>query len=238
MFGSALSSASYCWAAAAKFCSKTYWSISAWRNDAIARGDDETFLEPAAGFGRAALRCKVLGEPGDGVHVGRVFLQPLLVILGEAGEVVAAEEHILDAPPNIAVQPAIGVQFGEQFLEVGQRLGTLFELDLQLGNVHAEGGLAVLVIGRDREFLQPRQRLIELPFLDERGGDLFLHAGVVRVELFQPVPDVERFVRPLGTLVDAAEGLEDVEQVVAVRLAGDGPLERLGGGVRLADQDE
>ena len=77
-----------------------------------------------------------------------------------------------------------------------------------------------------------------MPFFDERGGDLVLDAGVVGVELFQPVPHRQGLFRLLRALVDAAEGLEDVEQVGAVRLAGERPLERLGGGVRLADEHQ
>ena len=77
-----------------------------------------------------------------------------------------------------------------------------------------------------------------LVFLGESGGDLLLDARVVGEESFEPVPDLEGLVGFLGALVDAAEGLEDLEEVVAGGLAFEGAFESGGGLFGLADQDE
>ena len=77
-----------------------------------------------------------------------------------------------------------------------------------------------------------------LIFLGERLGDLFLDAGVAGEEGFEPVPDLEGLVVFLGALVDAAEGLEDVEQVGAGGLSRQRALEGFGGVFGLTDQDE
>ena len=77
-----------------------------------------------------------------------------------------------------------------------------------------------------------------MPFLGEGGCDLLLHALVVGEQLFQPVPHAERFFRPLRTLIDPAERLKNVEEVGAVRLARQGPFERFGRSIGLADEHE
>ena len=70
------------------------------------------------------------------------------------------------------------------------------------------------------------------------GGDLFLDAGVVGEEGFEAVPDLEGLVVFLGALVDASQGLEDFEEVIAGGLAFEGAFEGGGGLFGLADQDE
>ena len=69
-------------------------------------------------------------------------------------------------------------------------------------------------------------------------GDLLLDARVVGEEGFEPVPDLEGLVVFLGALVDAAQGLEDVEEIGAGGFSCEGAFECLGGVFGLTDQDE
>ena len=204
----------------------------------VRRRDFEALFEPLAGVRAAALGDEVLRQPRRRVHVGRVGDQPLLVVLGQPGEVVVAQEHVFDAAADVAVQPTLGVQFGEQFLEIREGLGGLLELHLDVRGVHAERRLAVLVVGQLGEPFEPRQRLVVLPLVGQGGGDLLLDAGVVGVLSFEPGPHVEGLVGLLRPLVDAAEGAVNVEQVVAVRLAQDGALEGTRRVFRPADEDQ
>ena len=112
------------------------------------------------------------------------------------------------------------------------------EADLQVGGLHGELDLAEGVGGFFGERLEARQGGGGLVFLGEGGGDLLLDAWVVGEEGFESVPDLEGLVGFLGALVDAAQGLEDFEEVVAGGLSFEGAFESGGGLFGLADQDE
>ena len=146
---------------------------------AIVGSDGHSLGQPGPRLGRPALRRQVLREPCNGVDVRRVFLEPLLVVLGQPGQVVVAQEHFFDAPAHVAIEPAVGVQLAQQLLEIDQGIRGLFQLHFQVGHIHAQGRLPVLVVRLVRQFLHARQRLRELPFFDQRRGDLFLHTRIV-----------------------------------------------------------
>ncbi len=114
----------------------------------------------------------------------------------------------------------------------------LSEPDLQVGGLHGELDLPEGVGGFLGESLKARQGLGGLVLLGECGGDLFLDARVVGEEGFEPVPDLKGLVVFLGALVDAAEGLEDFEEVVPRRFSFESAFESGGGLFGLADQDQ
>ncbi len=167
-----------------------------------------------------------------------MLLDPTLVVVGQPGLIVIAEEHVFDLVTYFAVQPTIGIQLAQQRLEVGKRLGRLPQADFQFGGFHAKSGFLIRIACILSQLLEAWQRLLELSFLGQGRGDLLLHAAIVGEKLFQPRPDGQGLVAALRPLVDATEGLKDVEQVVAWRFAGDGAFEGFGGGVGLSDHDE
>jgi len=163
---------------------------------------------------------------------------PALVIGDQASLVVIAGEDLLDLAPDLAVQPAIGAELAQQRLEVVEGLVGAPQPDLQLGRLHGELDSSKGVLDLGGQGLEAGQGLGGLVLLGQGRGDLLLHPEVVREEGLTAIPDLEGLVGLLGALVHAAQRLEDFQQVVALRPAADGPLERLGGALRLADQHQ
>ncbi len=136
------------------------------------------------------------------------------------------------------MEPAIGSELGEQRLEVAEGLVGSCQADLQVGGLHGELDLAEGVGGLLGEGLEAGESECGLVFFGECRGDLLPDALVVGKECLEAVPDLEGLVVFLGALVDATQGLEDFEEVVAGGFAGEGAFERGGGQVGLTDQDE
>jgi len=153
---------------------------------------------------------------------------PALVIGDQASLVVIAGENLLDLAPDLAVQPAIGAELAQQRLEVVEGLVGAPQPDLQLGGLHGELDLAKGVLDLGGQGLESGQGLGGLVLLGQGRGDLLLHPEVVREEGLKAILDLEGLVGLLGALVHAAQRLEDFQQVVTLRPAADGPLERLG----------
>ena len=205
---------------------------------AASRGQLDRLFVPGLGLGGAAHGRERAAQSDQGLDVLGLFLGPVFVIGDQAGLVVVAEEDLLDLAADFAMEPAIGPELGEHGLEVVEGLVGLAEPDLQVGGLHGELDLAEGVGGFLGEGLEAGQGLGGLVLLGECRGDLFLDASVVGEEGFEPVPDLEGLVVFLGALIDAAQGLEDFEEVVPRRLAFESAFESGGGLFGLADQDE
>ena len=175
------------------------------------------FSYQASGLGGPALRGQGAAQPDQGLDVLGVLLDPPLVVRGQAGLVVVAEEDLLDLAADLAVEPAIGPELAEQRLEVAERRLGPAQADLQVGGLHGELDLAERVGDLAGEGLEARQGLLGLALLGQGRGDLLLDPGVVGEELLEPGPDGQRLVGLLGPLVDPAQRLEDLEQVVPRR---------------------
>ncbi len=205
---------------------------------AVGRGSLQSPVEPDAGVGRSTLGGEGPAEPGEGVEVVGILLNPLLVIGDQAGEVVVAGEDLLDLVPDLAGEPALGVDLAEQGLIIAERLRRPTEPDLEIGGLGPILDPSVGVAGGFRQRLVPGQRRLESRLLGQGRRDLFLDLGIIRKQSFEPRPDLKRLVVPTSPLVNPPERLENLQQVRAIWLPGQGPLERLGRRVGLTDQDE
>ena len=165
-------------------------------------------------------------------------LGPLLVVGDETGLIIVSEKDFFDFSPDFAMEPAIGPELAEHGLEVVQGVLRFSEPDFQVGGRDGELDLPEGVGGFFGECLEARQSGGGLVFLGECLGDLFLDASVAGEEGFEPAPDLEGLVVFLGALVDAAQGLKDIEQIGASGLSGECAFKGLGGIFGLADQDE
>ena len=201
-------------------------------------GELDGLVEPGVGLGGASHAGEGASQPDEGLDVVGLFLGPLFVVGDEPGLVVVSEEDLFDLAPDFAMEPAIGPELAEHGLEVVESVVGSSEPDFQVGGLHGELDLAEGVGGFFGEGLEARQGGGGLVFLGEGGGDLLLDARVAGEERFEAVPDLEGLVVFLGALVDAAEGLEDVEEVGAGGLAFEGAFEGGGGLFGLTDQDE
>ena len=179
-------------------------------------GELDRLLVPGLGLGGPAHAGQSAAQPDQGLDVLGLFLGPAFVIGDQAGLVVVAEEDFLDLAADLAMEPAIGAELGQHGLEVAEGLVGSSEPDLQVGGLHGELDLAEGVGGFLGERLEARQsrRRAGSP-RRVRMAICSCDAWVVGEEGFEPVPDLEGLVGFLGALVDAAQGLEDFEEVVA-----------------------
>ena len=136
------------------------------------------------------------------------------------------------------MQPAIRPELRQHPLEVFQCLLGAAQPDLQLGGLHGELHLAERVGDLLGQRLEAGQGLGGLVLLGQGRGDLLLDARVVGEQGLEAAPDGQGLVVLLGALIDAAQGLEDLQEVVARGLALQGAFEGVGGLLGLADQDE
>ena len=177
-------------------------------------------------------------QANESLDVFGLFLGPAFVVGNQAGLVVVTEEDLFDLAADFAMEPAIGAEFSQHGLEVAEGLVGASESDLEVGGLHGELNLAEGVGGFFGELFIARQSGGGLVFLGEGGGDLLSDAWVVGEEGFEAVPDLEGLVGFLGAFVDAAQGLEDFEEVVAGGLSSRGAFKGAGGLFGLTDQNE
>ncbi len=201
-------------------------------------GELDGLVEPGLGFGSPAHAGEGAAQSDQGFDVVGLAFGPLLVIGDETGLIVVSEEDLFDLASDFAMEPAIGPELGEHGLEVVESVLGSSEADFQVGGRDGELDLAERIGGFFRQCLEARQRGGGLIFLGEGGSDLFLDARVAGEDGFEAVPDFEGLVVFLGALVDAAQSLEDVEQIGASGFSGEGAFEGEGGVFGLADQDE
>ena len=172
-------------------------------------------VEPGVGLGGASHAGEGASQPDKGFDVVGLFLGPLFVVIDEAALVIISEEDFFNLASDFAMEPAIGPELAEHDLEVVKSVLRFTEADFQVGGTDGELDLAEGVGGFFGEGLEARERGGGLVLLGEGLCDLFLDASVARKERFEPVPDLQGLVVFLRTLIDAAEGLEDVEKVGA-----------------------
>ena len=204
------------------------------------RGELDRLLEPGPRLGEPALRGQAPAEPDDGLDVLGVRLDPALVVLGQARLVVVAEEDLLDLAADLAVEPALGPELAQERLEVGERLRRSGpRRHLEVGRRHRAAGPAGTGPWPSSARLSNRGRACSAWPSSARAVAICSwtrgSSGKSASSRAQTASASSVFWRPL---VDPAQGLEDLEQVVPLRLAGEGPLERLGRLVGLADQDQ
>ena len=126
----------------------------------------------------------------------------------------------------------------EQLLELALRVVSLPESHLDLGRLHLEERLPVLVLCQFGEVLKAGQGGGELALFEQRRRDLFLYARIVRELFFEAVPNFESLVRLLCPLIDTAQRLKDIELIGLSRLPLRRPLQCLRRLVRLSNEDQ
>ena len=179
-------------------------------------GELDGFLVPGVGLGGASHAGQGAAQPDQGLDVLGFFLGPLFVVGDQAGLVVVSEEDFLDFAPDFAMEPAIGPELAEHGLEVVEGvLPIVPSRTFKSAACMASWTWRKGSVGLFGESLEARQSGGGLVLLGEGLGDLLLDARVAGKEGFEPVPDLEGLVVFLGALVDAAESLEDFEEVVA-----------------------
>ena len=183
-------------------------------------GELDGLVEPGLGLGGAAHGGEGAAQSDQGFDVVGFAFGPLLVVGDEAGLVVVSEEDLFDFAADFAMEPAIGPELPEHGLEVVESVLGASEANFQVGGRDCELDLAEGIGGFFGECLEARERGGGLIFLGEGGSDLFLDARVAWEDGFEAVPDFESLVVFLGALIDASEGLEDVEEIGARRVFG------------------
>ena len=136
------------------------------------------------------------------------------------------------------MQPAIGAELPHHGFKVVERVLAPPQSDFQLGGLHRELHLPERVGDFPGQGLVAGKGLGGLILFRQCGGDLFLDAEIIGEEGLEAAPDLDGLVVLLSALVDASQGLEDLQEVVALRLPLQGPFEGGGGLIGLADQDQ
>ena len=196
------------------------------------------FSYQALGLGHAAHAGERPTQPHQSLDVLGLLLRPALVVRDQAGLIVVAEEHLLDLPADFLVQPAIGPELRQHPLEVAQCFLGAAQPHFQLGGLHRKLHPAEWVGDLPGQRLEAGQGLGRLVLLGQSGGDLLLDARVVGEEGLEASPDGQGLVVLLGALVDPAQCLEDLHEIIPRGLALQGAFKGGGGLLGLADQDQ
>ncbi len=193
---------------------------------------------PGLGFGGAAERGECAAQAHQGLDILGLNLGPFFVVGDEAGLIVVTKEHLFDLAAHLTMEPAIGTKLAQERLEVAECVVGSSQPCLQIGGLHGELDLAEGVGDFFGEGLEASECESGLVFFGESRGDLLLDSGVIGEEGVEAVPDLEGLIAFLSALVDAAEGLEDFEEVVTSGLALESAFKSGRGRVGLSDQDE
>ena len=200
-------------------------------------GELDGLVEPGLGLGGASHAGEGASQPDEGFDVVGLFLGPLFVVGDEPGW-----SSFRRKTSSILRRTSRWSQLS------GRSLPSMASKSWRASSVRPrrtfrsaacmaswtwrKGSVALLARA------SKRGRAAAGWFSSARAGRSAPGRGVVGEEGFEAVPDLQGLVVFLGALVDAAQGLEDVEEVVAGGLASEGAFEGLGGLFGLADQDE
>ena len=198
--------------------------------DVSARGSQfDGLLVPIARFGVLSPQRQRSSQLEESVDVVGLARQPLFAVGRQSGQIVAAEERILDTAADVPSLPATRFHLFESQIEQRDgRLG-LAMTRVQLRNLNFRLEPAVRVVLRQGSHLFPTaDRLVVLVFLRQQFGQFFENAPVVGEPLRNLVPRLQSCLVLLLTHLQPAQLLVQVEQLGTRRI----PLDRPGDGER------